>query len=689
MENRTLPYQVVGNFVLFRKLEEGSLSDLWRGVALDGAARGAAVAIHRFKGGDPAALRAAANAAREPLREVSGATIAREQATDPAAPVPLLLHEYAGGRSLRGVVERASRPAAPHPIPVDQALAIAERISASLQALHAFRAAGSRLVHGAVIPQFVWITEDGEVRLAGQHLAPGIIASLKDPAARAEIGAFFAPEVCAGGEPSVVADVYSVGAILYLTLTGKVPPAPAPGAALAKALDGATLQFDDEAIPPEIRSILERTLAADPAQRFSSYDELHQTLTRVATGGEYAPTTFNLAFYLHTLMKKEREEEAEERRREQDVDLAAIAARAKEDAKAAAASAASAAASAAALAASAPAPAPAASPFSSPAAGATPLASPLSHPERARSKAPFLAAAAVVVVAAGAGAYFMLRAGTPADPVSPSLASAAMAPPRQAAPATPPAPVLTAIADPAAAVDTAGAQTTSAVPTATTGEEARKKAFEDEVNRRLQAEVARLQQDYEKQLAAERAKTEKSAPRPTAEAQTARAVPAPPTAPTTTAAELGAADRLNQQRLEELREKAAEPAPTTALDTAAAGGAAGPESVPQAPEVPSVREGDLVELGSLDRAPSLVKSVRPDYPPVARQQKFGATIIVTALITETGDVAEVRVLRGDSRKVGFDEAAVKAVRQAKFSPAMKDGKRVRTWLAMPVNFQPR
>ena len=64
-------------------------------------------------------------------------------------------------------------------------------------------------------------------------------------------------------------------------------------------------------------------------------------------------------------------------------------------------------------------------------------------------------------------------------------------------------------------------------------------------------------------------------------------------------------------------------------------------------------------------------------------------MIVTALVTETGDVAEVRVLRGDRRNLGFDEAAVKAVRQAKFAPPMKDGKRVRTWLAMPVNFAAR
>ncbi|HEY0787289.1 MAG TPA: protein kinase, partial [Thermoanaerobaculia bacterium] len=317
MDNRPLPYQAIGPYVLFRKLEEGHLADLWRGAALAGPSRGEPVAIHRFKAGDAVALRNAAGSARERLRETAGATIVRDQATEAVGSTTLLIHEYSGGRSLRGIVERASRPASPHPIPVDQAIAIAERISASLQALHGFRAGGARLVHGAVIPQFVWITEDGEIRLAGQHLASGVIASVKDPRVRGEIGGFLAPEIHAGGEPSVAGDVFSVGAILHLTLTGKLPAPQTTAEGLASALDAATVQFDDEPFPPELRAILERTLAPEPAQRFSSFDELHQTLTRLATGGEYAPTTFNLAFFLHTLMKKEREEETEERRREQ------------------------------------------------------------------------------------------------------------------------------------------------------------------------------------------------------------------------------------------------------------------------------------------------------------------------------------------------------------------------------------
>ncbi|HEU5163490.1 MAG TPA: TonB family protein [Thermoanaerobaculia bacterium] len=665
MDNRTLPYQTTGSFVLFRKLEEGALADLWRGAPLEGAGAGTPVALHRFKGGDPAALREAATAARQAIRQISGATIVREQSVEIADGIPILVHEYAGGRSLRGIVERAARPASPHPIPVDQSLAIAERISAALQALHSFRANGARLVHGAVIPQFVWITEDGEVRLAGQHLARGILGSLADRTVRAEIAPFLAPEIRAGGEPTVAGDVYSVGAILHLTLTGK-PLAETAAGSLAAALDGATLQFDDEPIPPELRAILEKTVAADPAQRFASYDALHQELTRVASGGEYAPTTFNLAFYLHTLMKKEKEEEAEERRREQSADLAAIAARAKEEKRSAAA---------------------AAAPAAAAMAATHPLTSPLSQVEEKRSKAPLIAAAALLLIAAGTGAYYML---SDRGRIAPAAAAAPAQTATLASTQPPAAPILTAIADPAA--DTALTSTAPATATAAlTDEEARKKAFEEEVNRRLQAEVARLQADYEKQLSAERSK---AAPRTTPEpppqqaARAATSVPPPPSP-----AEVASADRLNQQRLDQLRERPAEvPSPAApAVDTAPAPAreSAPATTEPAASSAPAVREGDLIELASLDRQPSLVKSVAPEYPPIAKQKKFTATVIVTALVTENGDVADVRILRGDKRNLGFDEAAMKAVRQAKFAPPMKDGKRVRTWLAMPVNFAVR
>jgi protein TonB len=83
----------------------------------------------------------------------------------------------------------------------------------------------------------------------------------------------------------------------------------------------------------------------------------------------------------------------------------------------------------------------------------------------------------------------------------------------------------------------------------------------------------------------------------------------------------------------------------------------------------------------------LINVVKPDYPRLAMQQRATAIIIVSALISETGQVLEVKVLKGEER-FGFNEAAIRAMRAARFSPATKDGKRVRTWRPQTFNFNP-
>ncbi|HKR63623.1 MAG TPA: energy transducer TonB, partial [Thermoanaerobaculia bacterium] len=82
-----------------------------------------------------------------------------------------------------------------------------------------------------------------------------------------------------------------------------------------------------------------------------------------------------------------------------------------------------------------------------------------------------------------------------------------------------------------------------------------------------------------------------------------------------------------------------------------------------------------------------VRAIRPVYPPLAARQKIHATIILSALIDENGEVTEVKVLRGEAR-FGLNDAAIRAVRSAKFSSPIKDGKRVKTWYPQTIEFVP-
>ena len=144
------------------------------------------------------------------------------------------------------------------------------------------------------------------------------------------------------------------------------------------------------------------------------------------------------------------------------------------------------------------------------------------------------------------------------------------------------------------------------------------------------------------------------------------------------------AAQLDQRRLE-AREQQAPPA-TVSAAAAQQQPAVTPAAVAPAPVRPAVREGDVIDLASLDTLPRRVSTVKPVYPPLAMRQKVSATIFLTVLVSETGEVLDVRVLRGEER-FGLNDAAIRALRGARFSSPMKDGKRVRTWFPQTIEFK--
>src|SRR3954468_5635929 len=363
MSAKNRPYEQFGSFILFKKLETDALGDLWRAGRVDNGQLGPVMAVRRLLGGNRAALVASAGEANGLVPLLAGTTFAKDQTIDVANGIPFVAHEYAGGRSLRHIVDRArgGNGLTANPIPIDQAIVIAEKVALSLSTTADLKFLGNRLAHGALIPQFVWITDEGEIRVAGQQLGKGLIGSFSDSKVAAELGRYFAAEYRAGADISKTTDVYSLGAILYLLVTGNEPPDAVTGSAFAQTIRAAKT-FAGHPIPDEIRAVLEKSLAIDPAARYATIGEMKQVLSSLVHGGNYSASTFNLAFYLSNLLKKELEGEAIDRERESKVNAAAYAQVA--------------------------------------AASVTPM--PSSDETPAKSRMPLYAAAAVVVIAAGA-----------------------------------------------------------------------------------------------------------------------------------------------------------------------------------------------------------------------------------------------------------------------------------------------
>ncbi len=85
-----------------------------------------------------------------------------------------------------------------------------------------------------------------------------------------------------------------------------------------------------------------------------------------------------------------------------------------------------------------------------------------------------------------------------------------------------------------------------------------------------------------------------------------------------------------------------------------------PEPPPDAP----------LRVGGDVQAPTLTKRVDPVYPDIARKTRIQGMVIVEAIITKDGDVADVKVIK--SLNSFCDQAAIDAVKQWKFDPGTQN-----------------
>jgi len=106
-----------------------------------------------------------------------------------------------------------------------------------------------------------------------------------------------------------------------------------------------------------------------------------------------------------------------------------------------------------------------------------------------------------------------------------------------------------------------------------------------------------------------------------------------------------------------------------------------------APPKPSVRVGQLVQMGPGVVPPQLVSFEKPEYPPIARRLRVQGEVVVAVLVDENGDVADARLERSIPQKVGINEAALDAARRAKYRPATKDSVRVKMWTTLKIPFR--
>ena len=174
--------------------------------------------------------------------------------------------EWLTGRKLSEIV--AERRASGDPFPIAAAIGIVTQVCDALTPLHAKNAA-----HAALRPSAVFVA-DTVARLSEAGLARAVIRTAGAAGFGEDELPFTAPELRQGAsEPTLAADVFGLGGLLYAVLCLRSP---------AEAFVPPS-QAHPEGTPAMDQTLM-RCLASNPAQRFASVTELRAALMSLVPG---------------------------------------------------------------------------------------------------------------------------------------------------------------------------------------------------------------------------------------------------------------------------------------------------------------------------------------------------------------------------------------------------------------------
>lgn len=110
-----------------------------------------------------------------------------------------------------------------------------------------------------------------------------------------------------------------------------------------------------------------------------------------------------------------------------------------------------------------------------------------------------------------------------------------------------------------------------------------------------------------------------------------------------------------------------------------------PEPTPTLPE-PDVAAAPDNSDGVADVPPAPRRPIKPEYPLQARQEQWEGEVTCAVHISPHGRVLEADIVQGSGHEV-LDAAALKAVRAARFSPALRRGRPVELRVRLTVSFR--
>jgi serine/threonine protein kinase len=205
-----------------------------------------------------------------------------------------LVMPYVSGGSLQDVLRRA-------PLSVGEVVTYGTQIADALEYAH-----GLHVVHRDVKPANMLIHADGRVMLSDFGLAKILDKSARPAAPRAHPDAgtpeYMAPEQIEG-RTDERSDIYGLGVVLYLLLTGHLP---FTGSTSGVVMEGHLYRLPEQprtlnpAVTPAVQNVVLRALAKHPDDRYQRASDLGAALLGALVAGDAEPLPFALGAGPHT-----------------------------------------------------------------------------------------------------------------------------------------------------------------------------------------------------------------------------------------------------------------------------------------------------------------------------------------------------------------------------------------------------
>lgn len=219
--------------------------------------------------------------------------------------------ELIDGLSLRTFHRDVLGVGVPFPLPI--ALRIAADICAGLHAVHELNGADGEpldVVHRDVSPQNILVTVRGTSKLIDFGVAKARERRSAETTAGTLKGKieYMAPEQARCNRIDRRVDVYAVGAVLYELLAGEPVRNTADGRellALHELMMGLPYDPLPDSVPLPVRTLVDRALAEDPADRYLTAEDMRLALEHVMITTGHMATTHDVAkVFMHYSLER-------------------------------------------------------------------------------------------------------------------------------------------------------------------------------------------------------------------------------------------------------------------------------------------------------------------------------------------------------------------------------------------------